>query len=272
MDFEIKSAKWKSVITQMLLIVAVSLACWGCAGSSGNDDDDDLDSQEDAMMEDTATGDSTMEGSTTEDSTNTADTATGCSGTANYTVVFQSTWSSTTHPTDFPTGAHFSGLIGATHNADVTFWASGATASDGIELMAETGGKSLLSSEVATAITAQTAGSELSGGGISSSPGSVTLDFEMTSEFSRVSLVSMIAPSPDWFVGVSGLEFCENNEWLSSKTVELFAYDAGTDSGTEYTSVNSNTSPREAIARLTTGVFEVNGTVPSLGTFTFTRN
>src|SRR5688500_14268429 len=46
--------------------------------------------------------------------------------TAPYRVTFDSTWSATTHPQDFPSNAHFSGLIGGTHKAAVTFWEPGA--------------------------------------------------------------------------------------------------------------------------------------------------
>src|SRR5688572_2804232 len=57
--------------------------------------------------------------------------------TARYQVVFNSTWSQTTHPTNWPTGAHWSGLVGGTHNDSVHFWREGETASEGIRLMAE---------------------------------------------------------------------------------------------------------------------------------------
>lgn len=39
----------------------------------------------------------------------------------------------------------------------------------------------------------------------------------------------MIDPSPDWFLGVSGLELClENCSWAESRTIDLFPWDAGT--------------------------------------------
>lgn len=39
----------------------------------------------------------------------------------------------------------------------------------------------------------------------------------------------MIDPSPDWFLGVSGLELClENCSWAESRTLELYPWDAGT--------------------------------------------
>ena len=185
-----------------------------------------------------------------------------------YDVVFESTWSASTHPASFPTNAHFSGLIGGTHGPDVTFWAEDSLASEGIKNMAELGSKTALSSEVAAAIQAGTADGELSGGGLSSSPGSVELAFQVNVDFSLVTLVSMIAPSPDWFVGVSSLSLLEEGSWVSSHVVQLFAYDAGTDSGVIYTSPNAATEPRANIARILVSPFDV---ASPLGTFTFTR-
>lgn len=50
-----------------------------------------------------------------------------------------------------------------------------------------------------------------------------------------MSFVSMIDPSPDWFVGVSRLELClDNGSWVESKVLDLFPWDAGTDSGPTY--------------------------------------
>ena len=68
---------------------------------------------------------------------------------ATYRVTFTSTWSAATHPgSNFPSNAHFSPLIGATHNVSATFWLSGTIASPGIEQMAELGATSILRSEI----------------------------------------------------------------------------------------------------------------------------
>src|SRR5882672_2654754 len=97
---------------------------------------------------------------------------------ARYTVTFTSTWSATTHPVDFPIGAHFSGLIGATHSHQVVFWRDGQLASPGIQAMAELGSKTPLSDEIAAAMGAGMVQCELSGEGIRPSPGQVSLDLE----------------------------------------------------------------------------------------------
>jgi spondin-1 len=42
-------------------------------------------------------------------------------------------------------------------------------------------------------------------------------------------------PSPDWIVGVSGLELClKNCSWVDAKVLNLYPWDAGTDSGVSY--------------------------------------
>lgn len=52
---------------------------------------------------------------------------------------------------------------------------------------------------------------------------------------SLVSLVSMLGPSPDWIVGVSGLQLClPNCTWLPETSIDLYPLDAGTDSGITY--------------------------------------
>ena len=79
----------------------------------------------------------------------------------------------------------------------------------------------------------------------------------------------MIAPSPDWFVGVSGRSLQdESGEWLEELEVTLYPYDAGTDDGATYTSANADSSPQQPIRG-------IRGEAPfsdaPIGTFTFTR-
>ena len=193
------------------------------------------------------------------------------SATADYILTFESTWSNTTHPTDFPASAHFSGLIGASHNSNVTFWQEGQLATLGIKDVAEKGVKDQLKAEITTAIQNNFAGVELSGGGIATSPGSVSFLFKIRSEFPLISVVSMIAPSPDWFIGVSNLSLVENGQWIDEKVIEIDAFDAGTDSGISYISADFATIPHENISQIQEAPFKVNNEIPSIGTFKIVR-
>ena len=167
-----------------------------------------------------------------------------------YRVDFEATWSDSTHPTDFPAGAHFSPLIGGVHNDKVTFWELGDTSSPGMEEMAETGRTRTLAGEIRDEIPAN-ALAVIEGPG-TRSPGSSKIDtVVVNTDHPLVTLVTMIAPSPDWFAGVTGQSLLdEDGEWVDELRVVLYPLDAGTDSGTSYTSPNENTRPKEAIGSL----------------------
>ncbi|PIR25048.1 MAG: hypothetical protein COX62_07360 [Deltaproteobacteria bacterium CG_4_10_14_0_2_um_filter_43_8] len=209
--------------------------------------------------------------STETESMNSTVSCTPSEATATYEVTFNATWSADTHPTDFPANAHFSRLIGGTHKSDVTFWKEGELASEGIEAMAERGSVTDLTAEINAAIAAGTAESVLLGSAIALSPGSTSFTFPITSDYHLVTLVSMVAPSPDWFVGVESLDLCENDSWVASKTVSLEPYDSGTDSGVTFLSADDDTSPAEEIAEITGDPFLNEGSVAPLGTFTFVK-
>ena len=72
-------------------------------------------------------------------------------------------------------------------------------------------------------------------------------------KYSKVSFIAMIAPSPDWFVGVDSLELCGNDgQWKESESMVLPAWDAGTDSGTAFKSaLNMATIPKDVVRQIT---------------------
>jgi hypothetical protein len=187
---------------------------------------------------------------------------------ATYTATFDLTWSAATHPGNFPGGAHMSPPIGATHAADFHLWQPGGIATNGIESMAETGSTAALTTEINAAIGAGDARERLRISGFDV-PAIRALTFDVTKEHSAVTLVTMVAPSPDWFVGCDAVSLLQNGVWVDSVTVPLVVWDSGTDSGSNFTSGNQNTSPQDPIA-LETDQF-VNGG-PVLGSLTFTRD
>lgn len=71
--------------------------------------------------------------------------------------------------------------------------------------------------------------------------------------YSKVSFIAMIAPSPDWFVGVDSVELCgSDGKWKEIETaITLPAWDAGTDSGTTFQANNMETMPRDVIRQIT---------------------
>lgn len=148
-----------------------------------------------------------------------------------------------------PGGAHFTTLIGAVHNQGVTFWERGGMASAGTEVMAETGGTGTLRSEV---IAAGQDVSEVIEQGLGRG-GTPTTEFmiSVSGEHASVMLASMLAPSPDWFVGVSDLPLLRaDGSWVHRADVGLFPYDAGTEDGERFSLNNDATAPHEVITSL----------------------
>ena len=61
----------------------------------------------------------------------------------------------------------------------------------------------------------------------------------------------MIAPSPDWFVGVFGLSLLDaEGNWVEALTVNLYPWDAGTEGGDDFSFDNAATVPPGTIVSL----------------------
>ena len=78
--------------------------------------------------------------------------------------------------------------------------------------MAERGLTSTLSTVINAAIAAGTAEHVFTGGNIAVSPGTATAEFQISQTYPLVTLVSMIAPSPDWFVGASAVPLFQGGQ------------------------------------------------------------
>ena len=168
--------------------------------------------------------------------------------TATYTVTFNSVWNSTDHGT-LPSNAHWSKLVGVNHNNSVSFVGLGQIATEGIEKVAEKGENEIFESEVNAEITNGNAEQYIDGNSLSTATGNITISALQVSEsYPLLTLVSMIAPSPDWMIMVNSLDLRENGQWKTSITVDLYPIDAGTDSGTSYTAGNIDTDPQVPIS------------------------
>jgi len=170
-----------------------------------------------------------------------------------YKIEFISNWSSTVHPVDYPSStAHWSSLIGATHNENVSFFEIGQLASAGVELVAETGSKTILTDEINASITNGNTYGIINGPNLSTGTGTITKDnVNADADFPYISLITMIAPSPDWVGQINNIKLTEDNgDWKSLISIDIYATDAGTDSGTTYGSANEDTNPAENISNL----------------------
>jgi hypothetical protein len=198
--------------------------------------------------------------------------AASAAGPASYTVVFERSWSSDTHPQDFPLLAHFSPVIGVTHGAGYDPFRSGATPSAGIEKLCEEGKHQPLDGEIQAAIAKGAAGALIeTADPLRSVPGQAETKFTIDPSHPRVSIAAMIAPSPDWCAIAADVELLEGGEWVAQKTVVLEAWDAGTDSATSYRALDDDTQPRAAIQLNALPYFVKDGKRVPVGRVTFVR-
>ncbi len=187
-----------------------------------------------------------------------------------YKVIFEGNWSADNHPTDFPNNDHFSDFIGLTHNEQVTLFEEGGFATEGMEVMAETGAVNPLDSQILNIVLSDSGFDYITNDAPNRGNGDKEFIIYVDEDHPLVSIVSMIAPSPDWFLGVKDYNLFQNGAWVDEITIPVTVWDAGTDSGTTFTSEDLDTNPKEPIQILTSAPLG-NGTgiTPPLGYFTF---
>ena len=195
--------------------------------------------------------------------------------TAIYDISVTTIWNTAQH-TSIPGNTHWSDLIGATHNAANQFMEVNQLASLGIKDVAERGINTAITNEINAAI-ANNLANQLLQDNFSPYAGNDSVsgfnNITVNEAFPLVTLVSMVAPSPDWFIAVNSLNLRSgnptiNNGWKETFTVDVFVYDAGTDSGTNYTSPNAPTQPSFDNITLANGL-PTNGHRMATMTFTF---
>lgn len=167
------------------------------------------------------------------------------SETAEYTIRFNALWSEFTHGENYSLSAHFSDPVLWVGTGNPVF-GLGQPATRGIEEMAETGITRELKKELEEL---QEVGS-IESFEIQSrvaSPGSDSYTVVMDADQPVLSLVSMIAPSPDWFVAVDGLSMIVDGRWRDDFEIILPLLDAGTEEGDKFRINNEASIPAGVI-------------------------
>ena len=157
---------------------------------------------------------------------------------ATYKVTFCLNWDNNDFPTDYPSNAHFSKLIGWSHQSENDFFAIGTTASNGIKNMAELGNNSILKNELNNNIKDGKGLDLIIGDNLNKGVGTISFNIDVNEENPSVTLATMIAPSPDWYVAVVNVNLFKDESFIKEKTISGLIYDAGTDSGKTFKSSN----------------------------------
>ena len=197
-------------------------------------------------------------------------------GPATYKVEFTPLWTKASFPVEYPDTSlihrpHFSGLIGTGHNGSYHLYALGQPPTPGLERLSEQGKHDPLDAEIKAAVAA--------GNALALSESEPLKDFSQTATTQvgvddahpMVSLVAMIAPSPDWFAGVADVDLMENGAWVATKTVDVQPYDSGGDSGDTYLADDADANPKQPTALNESRHFVKDGTVQPVARITFTK-
>jgi hypothetical protein len=149
-----------------------------------------------------------------------------------------------------PGGVHFTSAIGMVHSNETYLWKLNTKASLGVENVAEIGYPYPLLYEIDSAIAT---GKSIGLISITAPlpTGSSKVNVYCNSNYSYISLETMLAPTPDWFTGLSGFNLYENKRWITDTTVNLYAYDAGTEDGDVFGYNNPSTMPQQNVQLLT---------------------
>lgn len=168
-----------------------------------------------------------------------------------YKVVLHTFWSRESFPKHYPDWrppASWSKVFGRSHDKSFILFRLGKKSSAGVKAFAETGRSDLLEQQ------SQGEGGiydEFNAPPIGTGVGRTEAEFFVDGNHSRVSLMSRIIPSPDWFIGIDSFDLCVNGNWLDSITIEVDPIDAGTDNGFTFTAPNWPTDPQGEAYRIT---------------------
>lgn len=188
-----------------------------------------------------------------------------------YAVTVSVHWSDDEDAARAPENPHWSRLLATTHDARYVLFADGDTASSGLALMAKNGRVSVLEAELAEARRRGRAGAHVVVDGLRGGVGEFTFEIDVTAGDPLISLATMLAPSPDWFAGVSAAALRDETGWRDLVEAPLWVWDAGADSGETFTAPNAETQPRQSVRLLAHPAFLRSDGLRPIGEATFRR-
>ena len=192
---------------------------------------------------------------------------------ASYTVRIRLNWQGPAFAV--PPMAHVTPLMGMVHSKAVRLWNQGSQATKGLEDLAELGNNTAINLELDAFIAGKNALAKFMLPAPNITGGFDTV-LTFNKNFSCISFASMLAPSPDWFLGLNSIDLVTNNNWIKDTTVNLMLCDAGTEDGDIFGYDNPATDPQQNIVALTPAnamsLANGNAAINVLGTVQFVKN
>ena len=205
-----------------------------------------------------------------------AGTMAQAAGAAEYTIVIKSRWTKANFPIDYPpngllTSPHHSGVIGASHNSAYFIFRGGSMPTPGLERLSEEGKHSPLDAEIKAAISKGTALMLFESGALRDFKDSIVTSVKVNDQFPLVDFVMMIAPSPDWFAGLTNVDLRDTGAWVMTRTIDIYAWDSGGDDGDTYLAPDKDNNPKKLTMQAMNKQFLEGGKPGVIATVTFTR-
>lgn len=182
----------------------------------------------------------------------------GCKGRATYRVSFRNFLTPDRFDALPETGLMFSPMSGVSHSNRVSLFTVRGFANNETALIAKTGNNApflALAESIRDETSLVRSVEGAAGPTLPGSSSAVTLIVDCKRPF--ITAIAMIAPSPDWIVQISNMNLYDrqNRSFVTRVAGNLRAYDAGVDSGSDFTdpadpSLDIPTVPQENIAPL----------------------
>lgn len=180
-----------------------------------------------------------------------------CTGRALYQVTFENLLTPENFGSLIPeSGLVYSPLAGASHSNRISFFTIRGFASPQVEQIAETGQNGRFVQLAQRMKYSRGGVLHVSAANGPTMPGTNTsLYFFVDCAHPHITMLGMIAPSPDWIVQLNNRPMIRDGEFISGENGTLIAYDTGTDDGREFTSpvdasLDMPTEPQKNIAPL----------------------
>ncbi|XP_065196738.1 spondin-2-like [Sycon ciliatum] len=167
-------------------------------------------------------------------------------GTITYTVRLEFLWPASDY--FLPVNPHWSRSVFATHSGCAVIFRNQVQPSEGIASLTARGEPTELQNE--TAAYSDRVRSFVIAPPVSTAAGNATGEVTADRYHPEMTALSMIAPSPSWFVGVDSVPLCTGDVWVQSAVYDIAPWNAGADGGRNYSSPDDTLSPFNVTRRI----------------------
>lgn len=169
-----------------------------------------------------------------------------CKGLAHYRVTLEGTWTPESANAPVPEDAYFGPAFATIHSDRISLYQRWERVTPGVQFLIETGATSIVENDAGALVATREIKDTAKGTRLGPQE-QHSLHLIADEAFHRLSLAAMLAPSPDWFVGLSGFELCQDGQWVEGHAQALTAYDAGTDAGKAFGAADDPMSPQGVV-------------------------